>query len=404
LTYPQRLLHSFRDLSELVPSQETVRSTLDFISALAVRTISDCDVASVSLVKVGGISTVGSSGDVAVALDAIQYSTGQGPCLDAIGKDAMWFQIDDMARDEKWPTFSALAVEQGFSSLLAFTLRVDADTLGALNLYARKPNAFGQEDRDYGAIYAAHAAVSLAHAQTRAEGVRARRAMTEELVSQEVIGRAVGILMEGEFRSAQDALEVLEARAEALKVKLQETAQEVVDSAEERRTELPLPDGFDERVITRVQEGRRGAKLRTPPPLVLAAILAAGSLTLAAAAGAHFRDDGRPAARGEARGAEAGGGIVLVLDGKVGEARLFASPAGSTLVADGLAPLGRDSTYQVWLFRTGDVVATRVFAVENGSASVDVSYPAMGTDRVVVTIEPAGGSVAPTTDPVLESA
>lgn len=408
MTYPERLLRGFRELAELVPAHETVRSTLDVISTLAVRTIAGCDLASVSLVKPDGISTVGSSDEAAIDLDALQYETGQGPCLDAIGRDSMWFQIEDMSSDTRWPVFSALAAAQGFQGLLAFTLRVDSGTLGALNLYARNAGSFSQEDRDYGAIYAAHAAVTLASAQERAAGVRARKATAERLMTREVIGRAVGILMEGEFRDADEALDLLEARAKALSMMLRDSAQDVIDAADERRTNLSLPPGFSDRTMRRVRGEKPPSstpRRRVPSRTILTALLVGGSLTVAASAGAYLRDRGdvdESVSEEQRESTAAGGGFTLSGSSR-GEARLVDSDLGSTLLAEGLEKLGEDSTYQMWLFQDDEIVASSVFVARKGLASVETRYPTSAFDEVAVTVEPVGGSRAPTTDPILES-
>ena len=260
LTYPKRLLSSFRELSALVLTHETVESTLDVICDLAVRTIPACDVASVSLVKTSGISTIGSSDDIGIELDAIQYETGEGPCLDAIGKDAMWFQVDKMSDDANWPAFSARAADEGFESLLSFTLRIDAETLGALNLYAHDPEVYEEQDREYGAIFAAHGAVALANAQAYAN---VAHKLEEGFVSQQIIGRAVGILMEKEFRSSEDAFRVLEERADELNIKLRDSAQKVIQDADRDRAELELPEGFAQRLVNRAKGGETSTR---PPP------------------------------------------------------------------------------------------------------------------------------------------
>lgn len=255
MTYPKRLLRSFEELSELVRSEESVESTLDLVSRLAVDTIPGCTVASVSLVRKDDITTLGSSDPVALRLDAIQYETGEGPCLDAIGKDATWFQIDDMSTDSKWPAFAGRAAESGFGSLLALTLRIDAETLGALNLYGHEAHAFNDEDRDFGAIYAAHAAIALAQAQDSAGG-HARELPNDALATKEIVGRAVGTIMEGESRSAEEAREILESRSEEINARLRDTAQAVITSADKRRAELQLPDGFYDRMMAKVERPR----------------------------------------------------------------------------------------------------------------------------------------------------
>ena len=253
MTYPERLLRSFNELSSLVLSEESVASTLDLVARLAVVTIRPCDVASISLVRPGEILTVGASNDMAFSLDAIQYETGEGPCLDAIEKSAMWFRIEEMTSDTTWPAFSSRAARFGFQSLLAFTLRIDSDTLGALNLYALEPRAFGNEDVDSGAIYAAHAAVALANAQESGGRDEGTHQLSAAVVSQEVIARAVGILMEKDLRTADEAFEALEDRAQQLKVQLKDSAQEVVATADRDRADLELPAGLAERIMGRAR-------------------------------------------------------------------------------------------------------------------------------------------------------
>lgn len=257
MTYPDRLLSSFRELSALVLSRESVSSTLDVVARLAVATIPSCDVASMSLVRPKEILTVGASDDVAFRLDAIQYDTGEGPCLDAIQKDAMWFRIREMSSDITWPSFSSEAARHGFESLLAFTSRIDSDTLGALNLYARAARAFVEEDIDSGAIFAAHSAVALSNTQASSGASQRFEKPDEALVSQEVIARAVGILMEKEFRSAEESFRVLEERAEQLKVRLMDGAQEVLVAADRDRADLELPEGLAARIMGRARGARR---------------------------------------------------------------------------------------------------------------------------------------------------
>ena len=90
---------------------------------------------------------------------------------------------------------------------------------------------------------------------------------------------------------------------------------------------------------------------------------------------------------------EASGTLVISADGEYG-----------TLVVDGLPPLEPDHQYQLWLIRDGRRTSGGVFSVDpEGYGALIVaapdplsSYPAFG-----VTIEPAGGSPAPTGDKVL---
>jgi GAF domain-containing protein len=405
MKYPQRLLRSFQELSGLVLSQESVGSTLDVVSNLAVQTIPTCDVASVSLVRPDGISTVGSSHEVAQKIDAIQYATGEGPCLDAIGKSAMWFQIDDMTNDSTWPTFSSRAAQEGFKTLLAFTLRVDDDTLGALNLYAHDAHAFSEEDRDFGAIYAAHAAVALANAQASADLARSVDGPAQVDVSQEIVARAVGILMEREVRSGDEALKVLEERAQELKVRLRTAAQEVISTSDRERADLELPEGFAERMMGRARDKKLTSPLRIPLALLWIGMFLLGALLTGLVMGPKLDDATATAqARGEALHASLANGDGLLLQGAGGAVgRMTPGQEGSVFVSDSLTEPPSGHTYQLWLMRDGEVVADRVFRIDQGIALVQMAEPLSAFDQVAVTLEPGAGSEAPTTDPVLAS-
>jgi hypothetical protein len=85
----------------------------------------------------------------------------EGPCLDSVWEQRT-VRIEDMRTEQRWPRFAAEAVPLGVLSSLSFQLFVEGDDLGALNLYARAPHAFGEESEDVGLVLAAHAAVALA--------------------------------------------------------------------------------------------------------------------------------------------------------------------------------------------------------------------------------------------------
>jgi hypothetical protein len=404
--FPDDLLRSFGELSKLLLSNETVGTTLDAIAHLAVQTVPGCDAASVSLVKGKNISTLGSSDEVATALDAIQYETGQGPCLDAIGKDAAWFQLDSMHEDKLWPAFSERATDKGFESLLAFTLKVDDDTLGALNLYARRPSAFDEKDRETGAIYAAHAAIALTNAQTHEKDARLRKELDEALSVQHVIGQAQGILMEREFHTADEALEILRARAQDVKERIGATAQQIIESSEREKGELKLPEGFEDRVLRGVL-AERSRRRQSSTPLLIAALTLVGALLIGLVVMALQLTDVRQDAEarsGALRAVLTDKGSAIELSGASGvTARLVAAERGSVFVLIGLPEAPGEQTYQLWLLRSGEIVESRTFEVTDGIALLEVSQETTSIGEVEVTLEPQGGSKAPTTDPLLMS-
>ena len=69
-----------------------------------------------------------------------------------------------------------------------------------------------------------------------------------------------------------------------------------------------------------------------------------------------------------------------------------------------LAPLADDKTYQVWAISGAAATGIGLFNTSvNGEASTEIQFDLSGVEVVAITVEPAGGSPQPTTEPVLEA-
>jgi AmiR/NasT family two-component response regulator len=112
-------------------------------------------------------------------------------------------------------------------------------TRGALNLYARYPNAFGVVDRGKGLVLAILAGVALSAAEVHDEEEHRTVNLQAALVSRELIGQAEGILMERERITADQAFDILRRASQHLNIKLRDVAQSLVDSGETPNTGAP---------------------------------------------------------------------------------------------------------------------------------------------------------------------
>lgn len=73
------------------------------------------------------------------------------------------------------------------------------------------------------------------------------------------------------------------------------------------------------------------------------------------------------------------------------------------LVAENMPSMPEDKTMQIWVIQDGKPKPGGTFRPDDGIAAAPVTKPIQGADAVAVTVEPAGGSDQPTSDPVLES-
>ena len=234
---PPELADAFSELSDLLLSRETPESTLRLIASLAVRVIPGCDGAGVSVIAGRRILTVAQTDVTAERVDQVQRETGQGPCVAATLEDApASIVVDDMETESRWPDYATRVSEFGVGSMVAFPLRTD-ELLGSLNLYARKAHAFTDEDGAVGALFAAHAAVALANAQARAADIGEIENLRVALDTRRVISEAVGILIEREQISSDEAFKRLSAISQKLNRKVRDVAGDVLRLTEQSHGE-----------------------------------------------------------------------------------------------------------------------------------------------------------------------
>jgi transcriptional regulator with GAF, ATPase, and Fis domain len=172
--------------------------------------------------------TLASSSEVPRKVDALQYETGEGPCLEALEENDIT-RADDLTTDGRWPQFAARAVAlTPVRSMLGARLFLSGDDRGALNLYATRPNAFDDLDVGTAAILSTFASVALqwVTAERKVENLEVA------LESSRQIGAAMGILMARKLVTKDQAFELLKTASQHLHRKLRDIAAEVIETGE----------------------------------------------------------------------------------------------------------------------------------------------------------------------------
>jgi hypothetical protein len=83
---------------------------------------------------------------VAAMIEELQYSLGEGPCVDAHSSGLAVSEPDLASLDgNRWPAFTPPAVEAGARAVFGFPVRIGAARLGALNLYGDRPGALSDD-------------------------------------------------------------------------------------------------------------------------------------------------------------------------------------------------------------------------------------------------------------------
>ncbi len=215
------LAETFAEVARALLDEHDVDATLERICELAVKTVEGCESAGISIAKGSWVASRVRSDEVPRVVDQIQSETQEGPCVDAIRHHQV-FSTGSLTEEQRWPNFARRAHDEtGVESVLSMRLFTNGDTMGALNLYSSRRDAFSDQDIAVVSVFAAHAGVALASARKEAD-------LEAKAAGRDIIGMAKGIIIARQEVSDQEAFDILRRASQRMNVKLRELAERVV--------------------------------------------------------------------------------------------------------------------------------------------------------------------------------
>ncbi|HVE27798.1 MAG TPA: GAF and ANTAR domain-containing protein, partial [Sporichthya sp.] len=163
-------------------------------------------------------------------IDEAQYREGRGPCLDAWRDNAVFRvpRVEDC--EDKYPAFTAACQQHGVRSTLSLPMRSGEMALGAVNLYARAPEAFSDDDEALGRDLAVAGAAVLVNVSAYWSAFDLSAQLSQALDSRAVIEQAKGMLMAGTPGLTPDqAFDMLRSASQRENVKLRDIAKRIVE-------------------------------------------------------------------------------------------------------------------------------------------------------------------------------
>ncbi|GAB3291764.1 GAF and ANTAR domain-containing protein [Parasphingorhabdus pacifica] len=223
----EELATSLANMARQLLAHGSVNSTLDGIVEQAVSRLDGCETASIMVLNADRtLGIVASTSELGRESDRIQAELGEGPCFDAADKHQEVFRVADMGSNgERWPRYAPKARALGIGSMMGFLLFTTRESLGALNLYSSRSDAFTKRDEQVGWIFASHAAVAFASARNDAQ-------LHEAIATRQGIGEAMGIIMHRYKVPEDQAFEVLKRVSQSRNIKLRDIARQVVETGD----------------------------------------------------------------------------------------------------------------------------------------------------------------------------
>lgn len=229
---------SLTDLAALVTGAHRLSELLVQVAIYAANAIPGADGAGVTLLHVdrvdNRVEALAASHPFVAEIDEIQYKTvNEGPCITA-ALTRRTVRSGSLGGEKLWPHFGPRVGRLGIHSALSLPLLLPGQVVGAINVYARGKDVFGDHAQHLGELFAAPAAVAVHNAHTLSQALALTHQLQTAMTTRPVIDEAVGLIRGRTGATSQEARGRLREMSKRDHVKLIEVAQHLVDEAVRR--------------------------------------------------------------------------------------------------------------------------------------------------------------------------
>lgn len=201
----------------------------------AARALPVTGVGLVLMTDAGPAGTVAVSDRPAATMEELQFTLGEGPCVECSTTGRPVLQPDLAATGlSRWPAFAAGALDAGILAIFALPLRMGGIRLGVLDLYRDRAGELSAAELAEALSFADAATALLLHLQAEASadrsGIRGIRGI-EVIEDRAEVHQATGVISVQLDVSMAEALLRLRARAYASESPILKVALDVLGGA-----------------------------------------------------------------------------------------------------------------------------------------------------------------------------
>ena len=168
MTTERRLSELLSEFARTLLTDFSIESILDHL-VVRIADVLPIGSAGVTLISATGKPRhVAASDDSALRFVKLQTELGEGPCLTAHGT-GQTVTVPDLRSDDRFPTFSRRALEEGMRAVFSFPLQDETHRLGALDLYRESAGPMDAEAMETAETLADVTTAYLLNAEARAD-------------------------------------------------------------------------------------------------------------------------------------------------------------------------------------------------------------------------------------------
>lgn len=224
---PDDILTVASELAEItrLVADDDFGTTLARFVTRVVRTVPGCDDAIITVRSAAGVETVHSSRDL--GFDPL----APGPIVEAVtfGEPR---RLDDVASDQRWPSFGTQFVNAGYRSLLCLPLSTAGEESAVLTLLSGEANRFGESEYSVVLLMALYSGVAFDNAALYHDSLELVTQLRTALRTRSLVGQAQGLLMRHFEYGSQQAFDVLKRTSQNTNRKLRDLADQLVRAHE----------------------------------------------------------------------------------------------------------------------------------------------------------------------------
>jgi hypothetical protein len=161
-------------------------------------------------------------------LEELQFTLGEGPCVEAIATSRPVLVAEVVANTRRWPVYAAAVLERGIRSVFAFPLQAGAANLGVLDVFRAQAGEMSREDVAQSLTFAEIARTTLLDGQHRAPAGGLPDGLAGALGYRAEVFQAQGMVMVQLGVSLTEALARIRAYAYAEGRPLADVAHDIV--------------------------------------------------------------------------------------------------------------------------------------------------------------------------------
>lgn len=185
--------------------------------------------AGVSVMTDAGVRGVAAASDeTCVAVEELQFTLGEGPCIDAYAHRRPVLE-PDLGTGLRWPGYTRAAHDKGVRAVFAFPLQIGAARLGVLDVYRQRPGSLSDDALADALTFADVATVALLDGQRDTPDGDAADRIDEVLENRFELYQAQGMVAVQLDTGMAEAMLRLRAYAFAHDRPLAEVARAVLD-------------------------------------------------------------------------------------------------------------------------------------------------------------------------------